>query len=75
MTYRKLSSLWFKVWSPSHYELCARDDGSDISLVSLVFTGADWRILVLMKRGHTITREGFASRDDAVALIAGRRAA
>ena len=75
MTHRKLFGLWFKVWSPCHYELCAVDDDSDISLVSLVFTGRDWRFLVLMKRGHTITREGFASRDEAVAFLAQRRAA
>ena len=75
MTYRQIKGLWFKVWSPCHYELCAIDDGSAIALVSLVFSGTDWRLLVLMKRGHTHTRGPFRTRDEAVALLASRVAA
>ena len=75
MTYRTIHGLTFKVFSPSLYELCSRDDGGDISIVALSYDGIRWYINVLMKRGHTISRGPFRSRDDAVALIAGRIAA
>ncbi len=75
MTYHTILGLQFKVFSPSLYELCARDNGSDISLVSLSYDGIRWYINVLMKRGHTISRGPFRSRNDAVALIVGRLAA
>jgi hypothetical protein len=75
MTYRTICGLQFKVFSPSLYELCARDDDSCISLVSVALVGRMWYIDVLMKAGHSVHRGPFRSRDDAVALIAGRIAA
>ncbi len=74
MTYRTISGLQFRVFSPSLYELCARDDGSDISCLAIAFVGR-WYIDVLMKAGHSIHRGPFRSLNDAVELIAGRRAA
>ena len=75
MTYRTISGLSFKVWSPSLYELCAVDDESLIATVSLAYVPRAWYIDVLMKAGHSVHRGPFRSRDEAVALIAGRRAA
>lgn len=76
MTRKIILGLAFKVWSPSLLELEARDDGADISQVTITF-GNDhrWWIMVLMKRGHTISRGPFRGRDQAIALIAGRQAA
>lgn len=75
MTRRIILGLAFKVWSPSRFELEARDDGSDISLVTVAMESPRrWFIHVLMKRGHTISRGPFFKRDEAIALIAGRRA-
>lgn len=73
MTYRTILGLTFKVFSPSLYELNAHDDGSDIAVVSLALVGRMWYIDVLMKAGHSIHRGPFRSRDDAVALLAGRQ--
>lgn len=70
MTYRTLHGLCFKVWSPSHYELVARDDGANISLVTISFDGTGWLIHVLMKKGNTIRRGPFTSFVQAVQLIA-----
>jgi len=67
--------LQFKVFSPSLYELCARDDDSFIEIVAIALVGRQWYIDVLMKAGHSVHRGPFRSRDDAVALIAGRLAA
>lgn len=73
MTRKIILGLAFKVWSPSLLELEARDDDADISLVTVVFDNDhSWHIRVLMKRGHTIIRGPFRSRDQAIALIAGR---
>jgi len=74
MTYRRIRGLLFKVFSPSLYELIATDDGSPIALVTIAFTG-EWNIAVLLKQGHTIYRGPFRSRDEAIGLIADRRAA
>lgn len=76
MTRKIILDLAFKIWSPSLYELEARDAGDIGSVVAVAF-GQDhrWHINVLMKRGHTITRGPFRSRDEAIALIAGRRQA
>lgn len=82
MTHRTIFGLTFKVHSPSNLELVADPDPrADIALVSLAFSRdvyhnssrGGWRIHVLMKRGHTIIRGPFTSRDEAIALIAGRR--
>lgn len=73
MTHRTILGLQFKVWSPSLYELCARDDDSLISLVSIVLCGRMWYIDILMKAGHSLHRGPFRSRDEAVALLAGRQ--
>lgn len=73
MTHRTILGLQFKVWSPSLYELCARDDDSLISLVSIVLCGRVWYIDILMKAGHSLHRGPFRSRDEAVALLAGRQ--
>lgn len=70
MTYRSLHGCTFKVWSPSLWELCAIDDGSDLALVTIVYNGDGWRIHVLMKRGHTITNGPHASLRAAVQVIA-----
>jgi hypothetical protein len=70
MTYRSLYGLTFKVWSPSHYELCTIDDGSSLSLVSVNFDGAGWLINVLMKKGHTIRRGPYSSFRHACEVIA-----
>jgi len=75
MTYRTILGLQFKVFSPSLYELCARDDDSFIEIVAIALVGRQWYIDVLMKAGHSVHRGPFRSRDDAVALIAGRLAA
>lgn len=72
MTYRQIHGLWFKVVSPSLYELCAKDDTTDISMVTVAFLARRWHIDVLMKKGHSHYRGPFRSRDEAVALIAGR---
>ncbi len=74
MTYKRIRGLLFKVFSPSIYELVASDDGSPIALVTIAFTG-EWNIAVLLKRGATIYRGPFRTRDDAIDLIANRRAA
>jgi hypothetical protein len=74
MTHRRIFGLLFKVFSPSLYELVATDDGSPIAIVTIAFTG-EWNISVLMKRGHTIYRGPFRYRDEAMLLIANRRAA
>jgi hypothetical protein len=70
MTVRHLHGLALLAWSPSHYQLIARDDDSHISLVSIVFDGAGWDILVLMKRGHTIRRGPYTSLRHACEVIA-----
>jgi hypothetical protein len=70
MTYRCLHGLTFKVWSPSLWELCARDDTSHIALVTISYEGDGWNINALMKRGHTIRRGPFRSLTQAVQLIA-----
>lgn len=73
MTFRTIQGLTFRVWSPSFYELAAYDDGSLIATVSLALCGRLWYIDILMKAGHSIHRGPFCSRDDAAALLAGRR--
>lgn len=73
MTFRTISGLTFRVWSPSLYELVAYDDGSLISTVSLALFGRQWYIDILMKAGHSIHRGPFRTRDEAVAMLAGRR--
>lgn len=70
MTTRNVYGLTLKAWSPSHYQLIARDDDSHISLVTLAFDGTAWYILVLMKRGHTIRRGPFTSLRHACEVIA-----
>jgi hypothetical protein len=70
MTYRSLHGLTFKIWSPSHWELCARDDASFIALAAIHFDGSYWNIHVLMKKGHTITRGPFPTLASAVQVIA-----
>lgn len=72
MTFRSLFGLTFQVHSPSSYELVARDDASDIARVTIVYVPRAWWIDVKMKRGHTIHRGPFASRNEAIALIAYR---
>lgn len=69
-----LNGLAFKVWSPSLFELDATN--SDIACVAVAF-GQDhrWWVNVLMTAGHSHRRGPFRSRDDAIALIAGRREA
>lgn len=73
MTYLTLSGLTFLAHSPSLLELQAHDDGSPIELVSIAYIPRAWYIDVLMKHGHSVHRGPFRSRDDAVALLAGRR--
>lgn len=73
MTRRTILGLQFKVFSPSLYELDAYDDGSLIATVSLALCGRMWYIDILMKAGHSLHRGPFRSRDEAVALLAGRR--
>lgn len=73
MTFRTISGLTFRVWSPSLYELAAYDDGSLISTVSLALCGRQWYIDILMKAGHSIHRGPFRTRDEAAAMLAGRR--
>lgn len=73
MTFRTISGLRFRVWSPSLYELEAYDDGSPISIVSLALCGRMWYIDILMKAGHSIHRGPFRSRDEVAAALAGRR--
>lgn len=73
MTFRTIHGLTFKVWSPSLYELAAYDDGSLIATVSLAYVPKAWYIDILMKAGRNIHRGPFRSRDDAAALLAGRR--
>lgn len=73
--HRNILGVSFKVHSPCVYELIAFDDGSDLSLVTVSFDGARWYIDVLMKRGHSVRRGPFVSRDDAISLLANRRAA
>lgn len=73
MTFRTISGLTFRVWSPSLYEFDAYDDGSLISTVSLALCGRMWYIDILMKAGHSIHRGPFRSRDEAAAMLAGRR--
>lgn len=72
MTYRKVQGLWFKVFSPSLYELLAFDDNSGISLVTISFLLSRWHIHILMKAGNSHYRGPFRTRDEAVALIVGR---
>lgn len=74
MTFRTIQGLTFKVFSPSLWELCALDDCS-IAIVAVALVGRQWYIDVLMKAGHSHHRGPFRSRDEAIALIAGRRAA
>lgn len=73
MTFRTISGLRFRVWSPSLYELAAYDDGSLIATVSLALCGRQWYIDILMKAGHSIHRGPFRTRDEAAAMLAGRR--
>lgn len=73
MTFRTIHSLRFRVWSPSLYELDAYDDDSLITTVSLALVGRKWYIDILMKAGHSIHRGPFRTRDEAAALLAGRR--
>jgi hypothetical protein len=71
---RTLSGIPFLIHSPSHYEVAALDDGSDIASAALIFDGEWWVLRVLMKRGHTVTRE-FVSLAAALSLLSSRRAA
>lgn len=73
MTYRTILGLQFKVHSPSLFELNAYDNGSLIALVSIALVGRQWYIDILMKAGHSLHRGPFRSRDEAVALLAGRQ--
>jgi hypothetical protein len=73
MTYRTICGMRFKVWSPSLLELDAYDDGSLIATVSLAYVPKAWYIDILMKAGHSLHRGPFRSRDDAIALLAGRQ--
>lgn len=73
MTFRTISGLRFRVWSPSLYELAAYDDGSLISTVSLALVGRIWYVDILMKAGHSLHRGPFRTRNEAAALLAGRR--
>lgn len=73
MTFRTISGLRFRVHSPSLYELAAYDDGSLISTVSLALCGRLWYVDILMKAGHSLHRGPFRTRDEASALLAGRR--
>lgn len=73
MTFRLILGLRFRVWSPSLYELDAYDDGSLISTVSLALCGRLWYVDILMKADHSLHRGPFRSRDEAAALLAGRR--
>lgn len=73
MTFRTLHGLHFKVHSPSLWELNAYDDGSLIAVVSLALCGRYWYVDILMKAGHSLHRGPFRSRDDAAALLAGRK--
>lgn len=73
MTYRTILGLAFRVHSPSLYELCAHDDDSLISVVSLAMCGRMWYVDVLMKAGHSHHRGPFTTKEDAAALLAGRR--
>lgn len=78
MLRRTLQGLTFKVFSPSLFELDngLRDcEGSDIDTVAVAFVNLRWYIEVLMKKGHSIHRGPFRSRDEAIALLADRRAA
>ncbi len=74
MISRTLSGIPFLIHSPCHYEVAARDDGSDIASAALRFDGEWWTLYVQMKAGHTVTRD-FLSLADALALLSSRRAA
>jgi len=75
MTHRHISGLLLlDVFSPSLFELIATDDGGPIALVTIAYTG-NWNIAVLMKQGHTIYRGLSGTRDEAIGLVANRRAA
>lgn len=71
--YRTISGLTFQALSPSLYELCARDDESLISTVSLAYIPHAWYIDILMKSGPSHHRGPFASKEAAAAVLAGRR--
>lgn len=72
MTRRTLFGLRFRVHSPSLWELDACDDL--ISCVVVAFTDRQWHIDVLMTAGNSHYRGPFKSRDDAIEMIANRRA-
>ena len=72
MTYRSLHGLTFKVFSPSLWELCAYDD-CQIALVTIAYIPKAWWIDVLMKAGHSHHRGPFATRNAAIAAIAGHK--
>lgn len=73
--HRTLSGIPFIIHSPSHYEVAARDDGSDIASAHLIYD-ADrrWHLCVWFKRGHTVERV-FPSLAAALELLSSRRAA
>ena len=73
-----ISGLAFKVWSPSTYELEAKDDGLANGISQVAVHLADnqrWYISVLMKRGNMHQRGPFRSRDEAIGFIAARHQA
>lgn len=75
MTYRTINGIPLRVRSPSLYEISGADyPNSFIDTCAVSFDGIRWHIDVLMKQGHSIHRGPFRSRDEALELIAGRRA-
>lgn len=72
---RTIFGLAFIVHSPSLYEMVTHDDvGDPQARVTIEFTGRAWQLCYQHGNGHRVFRV-FRSRDDAIQLIASRRAA
>lgn len=69
MTHRTLNGLRFKVWSPSHYELCERNDF--IALVAIHYVPRQWWIDVLLQNGASHHKGPYHSLEHAINVIAG----
>ena len=71
---RTLQNIPFTVHSPSHYTISGATHASSWIELCAVHMTADrrWYIDVLMKRGPSVHRGPFASRDEAIGAIAGQ---
>lgn len=70
MTERNIQGVPFRALSPCLYELLWENTLATICTVS--FDGRRWFVNLLLANGRSIERGPFHSRDEAVALIAGR---